>query len=358
MDQALQAGAPASTSGTIIPATRLHGLQYLRAIAATMVAIFHTAPQIPAYESYLQCPRLAGGVDVFFVISGLIMAVTAQRLSAREFIVRRLMRIVPLYWLLTTLLVVVVLLAPQLFHSTVLTPASYVQSLLFVPFRNPDHHGDWMPLLVPGWTLNYEMFFYGIFALVLWLGRERLALLTGLVLGSLVAAGLAYPGFYTSPMLLEFWLGILMARTCRNVRLPVPACMALIVAGFAALMSTDLVPARAIAAAAIVLGALVWERSGTLPLVRTGVALGDASYSIYLTHIFSLGLARTLWLAVLHDSGHRLGAFTFALLSTVAVLLAALACYRWIEAPITAALHRHWATATPASSAVRPPATA
>jgi exopolysaccharide production protein ExoZ len=328
--------------------TRLHGLQYLRAIAAIMVAVFHIGETIPAYSPYLggiHALRLWTGVDVFFVISGFIMTVTGARLAPGEFVVRRLIRIVPLYWLLTSLLAVMTL------HKDLTTVESYILSLLFVPYR--DANGSFQPLLGTGWTLNYEMFFYAIFALVLWVKPQRPALLTGLLLGSLVALGAVLPGFYTSPMLLEFWLGILIARTYEHVRLPTAVSVGLILAGFAGLMLTAFVAVHEIGAAAIVLGTVVWERSGKLRLWQPGVALGDASYSLYLTHTFALSGVKRLWLALLPEAGMA-GALGFAIVSMIAVFPVALACYRWVEAPITAALHRRWVTRAPVRAEAPP----
>jgi peptidoglycan/LPS O-acetylase OafA/YrhL len=132
----------------------------------------------------------------------------------------------------------------------------------------------------------------------------------------------------------------------------------MIAAGFVGLLVTDAIPVHALSAAAIVLGALSWERSGRLPLWSLGVALGDASYSIYLSHVFVLGLTRSLWLAVLHDGGGELAALGFALFSTLVVLAGALACYRWVEAPMTAALHRFWVRPAAVRAEVPPAAAA
>jgi peptidoglycan/LPS O-acetylase OafA/YrhL len=200
------------------------------------------------------------------------------------------------------------------------------------------------------------MFFYGLFALALW-RRQQLALATGLMLGSLVALGGVYPGFYTSPIILESRLGIVIGRTYERLAVPTSAAVLLIVAGLAGLMSNDSIPVHAASAAAIVLGALLWERSGKLALWQPGVALGDASYALYLTHIFVLGLTRTLWLAVFHDRpGGVLGAAGLAVFSAVVVLAGALACYRFLEAPMTATLQRRW-VATARMRAAAPPLT-
>lgn len=323
-------------------APKFHGLQYLRALAALMVALLHTAQQIPAYTADLECPRMGTGVDLFFVISGFIMAVTGARLSAGEFLKRRLMRIVPLYWLLTSVLAAQAILQPQLFRTTVVTAQTYLLSLLFVPFHNPGHGGDLKPLLVPGWSLNYEMFFYALFALVLWLKPQRMTLLCCGLLGLLAALGNVLPSFYTQPLILEFGLGILVAHIYPHLRLSAGASAALAAGGFAALLSNDFAPLQMLGASAVVLGTVCWERSGALPRWRPGVLLGDASYSLYLLHIFVLGITRVMWSHVFHDRGGAWGAAGFALLSILALTLAALACFRWIETPLSASLRALW----------------
>src|SRR5262249_15244130 len=90
----------------LCPRMHLRSIQYLRAVAALMVAYFHTVDQIPAYrplfERYLLGNlNLASGVDIFFVISGFIMLVSNRNSRPVSFAVRRVIRIVPLYWFLT-----------------------------------------------------------------------------------------------------------------------------------------------------------------------------------------------------------------------------------------------------------------
>jgi len=94
-----------------VPSQKLQSVQYLRAIAALMVAYLHLAGQIPAYSQLLTGPSWIGvtdfgfGVDIFFVIRGFIMVATSQRLGPRAFLWRRLIRVIPLYWITTMTLV-------------------------------------------------------------------------------------------------------------------------------------------------------------------------------------------------------------------------------------------------------------
>ena len=146
---------------------QFQSIQYLRALAALGVVIFHASPA--------EHPFMVGnaGVDIFFVISGFIMwSITEERpASPAAFLKDRLIRIAPLYWLLTTLLVVGALVVPKLFPNLRIDLPYVAGSFLFVPMRPPGSTGAdpiW-PVLVQGWTLNYEMFFYVLFSLCLFL---------------------------------------------------------------------------------------------------------------------------------------------------------------------------------------------
>ena len=101
------------------------------------------------------------GVDVFFVISGFIMwMVTAEPVGPAQFLWHRVVRIVPLYWIAT------LIMAAHRSSSV----SDTVNSLLFWPYR--DANDELWPVLVQGWTLNFEMFFYLLFAAALIIPRR------------------------------------------------------------------------------------------------------------------------------------------------------------------------------------------
>ncbi|MHA6691511.1 acyltransferase family protein [Devosia sp. A449] len=186
-------------------------IQYLRGLAAIFVLASH-ALLYPIVEHHIGYGRLGWlGVILFFVISGFIMvAVTGEgRFSAGDFLRRRVIRIVPMYWGATLIAAALALLAPQLFKTTVYDTGQLLLSLLFIPFYNPVSEGL-HPLYKLGWTLNYEVFFYVCFALlaffgagarVLWLTIAFTALA---VTGALLQPEPAIPQFYTSFMPLAF----------------------------------------------------------------------------------------------------------------------------------------------------------
>src|SRR5437764_3885196 len=170
----------------------------LRGIAASMVVFVHLDVQLKrlGYASY-DASWLGSGVDIFFVISGFIMWVSVERrpgMSAGEFFGNRLMRIVPLYWLVSAGVLCITFAAPQLLHSTVFNAPHALASFLFLPARHP-LTGEFWPLLVPGWTLNYEMLFYLLFAAAIaganGAPRRRLAIISVLI-ASVILLGTAF----------------------------------------------------------------------------------------------------------------------------------------------------------------------
>src|SRR5207237_5929129 len=87
------------------------------------------------------------------------------------FLGRRIARIVPIYWTVTTIYLAVALSAPSLLNSEFLGAGGVLASYLFIPVTRPD--GLVQPLYGLGWTLNYEMFFYVLFSLAVAWPRRR-----------------------------------------------------------------------------------------------------------------------------------------------------------------------------------------
>ncbi|TAA06052.1 acyltransferase [Pseudoxanthomonas winnipegensis] len=328
---------------------RLAAIQSLRAVAALMVVLHHARNPIPwLWNPLAHYEAFASGVDIFFVISGLIMYVAARDERWREFIGKRVIRVVPLYWIATLALLAIELLrhqarldATELWHM--------LQSLLFIPHPSPDKHGELYPLLAVGWTLNYEMFFYALFCVGIVL-RRVVAVPTVLILALVAAGALGEPQgplarTYTSPLLLEFlcglWLGVLYRRGHAD-RLP----GWLLPAGLAGLLLLPALPEEGLALAdrivcgvAVVAGAIgLGTRAPRHPLLER---LGDASYSIYLTHtVLALLLVQALWARIPLHGPLQLAGYLLTALGVSA--LVGLASYRWLECPITRGLRRAW----------------
>jgi exopolysaccharide production protein ExoZ len=263
-------------------------IQYLRAIAALMVVCFHLHSG-GAFVASTSTDWLASGVDIFFVISGFIMVRSTQGRGrgAREFFVKRLIRIVPLYWLLTCLAIAM--------NGALMT--HNVASFLFVPALHPEF-GKYWPILEPGWTLNFEMFFYLVFGLTFAMSpRRQLACIAGFF-ALLVAAGmvLKLPGalnFYTNPLLFEFVAGMALAQFGRQ--LPawtgVVGCALLI-----GLNAYDLPRIISFGVPAAIIVSSMLSAESLIPRINAFKLVGDSSYAIYLVHFFTLGTAQAVWL--------------------------------------------------------------
>ncbi len=275
----------------------LYSIQYLRAFAALAVVVFHAGER-----AGMPFTIGAAGVDIFFVVSGFIMMAISDAHPTRPaaFFRNRLLRIAPAYWAATLLMIAGAVAG--LFPNLKLEFAHIVGSLLFVPVASPST-GDLWPVLVQGWTLNYEIFFYAVFALVLFLKPGIRLTALAAIFGLLVAAGLllqpANPlaGFYTAPVILEFVAGAALAKLWKADRLPSPAIGALLIllsiTGFAAIQLLHLefdAWSCGPLAFALVMGALSVEAAGRLPVSRTLTYLGDSSYSIYLWHTFAVSV--------------------------------------------------------------------
>ena len=290
---------------------RLPTIQALRGVAASLVVFFHFAglfkqgstTQSGAYSGGLGNLG-ACGVDIFFVISGFIMVYTTRKKGgvndALIFITRRALRIYPLYWIWTSMILLMrVAGIAQRIHRY---SASYIlNSYLLIPSFNGV---DYQPLLPQGWTLTFEMLFYLVFCLAILAGLRSGKIMFASIVFAVLAllSGLLSPAGVTRQLLrqtiiLEFLFGGLSAeilfrlskisdpRTRRNI------AMLLMSAGAAALSCTialrDPLSMRfafyGIPASFLVLGAGIL---GEASAPRLLVYLGNSSYSIYLTHVF------------------------------------------------------------------------
>ena len=321
-----------------------------------MVVVVHIGLQLErlGYGTY-SVGWLSSGVDIFFVISGFIMWVSVERrrtMTAAEFMRARLIRIVPLYWLVSAFVLATCLIAPQLLHTTVLEWKHALASFLFLPARHPIMTQEFWPLLIPGWTLNYEMLFYVLFAVAIagsgGSARIRLGLIALLIAGTVLAAILLMGRidamhFYANPILFEFLAGIAVGILYMKGNMPkswawlVPITVGFLLLRYGPGVVYGLNGTNLIATTMIVSGALFLP-SIPLPGLK---AVGDASYSLYLTHVITIAMLSHFWALGLT----ALGPVAFTLAGLALSIAAALICYRVFERPMTVALKRLWVPA-------------
>lgn len=301
----------------------LHGLQYLRFVAALLVVLTHAWQMVPLVgngESMLGSGFHGGssGVDLFFVISGFIMVyITSTRhVPAGEFMLDRIARIAPPYWVITILMAAVLIIAPNVFRSSSFDMASFVTSLLFIAWPSNAVPGA-APLLPVGWTLNYEMLFYAIFAASIvissryrvWIATAAILVLVSLRLLDQDNGNEIYQ-FYTSSIMLEFIFGMLIglaaqgdvARWMTKSRLLGFAALLVAAVFFAFAISFEVErPSQwrsliwGLPAAFVVASVVAIDMGGRVPVSRLLLLLGNASYAVYLTHLFPLGAVRKIW---------------------------------------------------------------
>ena len=261
-----------------------------------MVVVQHALnPRRWLFSPFGDYDAMAAGVDIFFVISGFIMQYVSSTERPGIFLKKRIVRIVPLYWL-GTLSYCLINYHWDSKDFKAVHISSLLKSLFFVPHHSLEYPSAISPILLVGWTLNYEVFFYMLFGIGLYFRRSLEVCTVGLVL--LVVSGLIHPSpdplvtAYTDFRMLEFVFGMWIALAYRSGRISeIPKLLlpcALISLTFIPLVLKDAfaVSATILCSSAIVAGALRLEEN--LPEIRPLKLLGDASYSIYLTHLFVL----------------------------------------------------------------------
>ncbi|MDP1878469.1 MAG: acyltransferase [Actinomycetota bacterium] len=362
------------------PARQLPWIQVGRGVAAVLVVLTHASLLAERNwdESFLG-GRVALGADVgvafFFVLSGFIIVyIHARDISqpdrARSYATKRFTRIYPLYWVISVALLPAYFLLPEYWADDEKGLAYLVKSFLLLPQES-------LPLLSVGWTLTHEVLFYVVFGLVVWLPRAAWIPIVGVLVGGTLVKFVADWGaprggdrYFTSVTPLDNWeltsflfsrfnllflagclVGLIVLRT--RYRPPV----ALGVLGAAMLLVPMLWPESSAGIMAfwtgtgngLVLywsvwaGLVVWvsaTRPGA-PAPRAGLALGDASYSLYLVHYPVLIVASLALSRILPDSLSTglVAQAVFAALVAIGVL-AGLACYRWLEQPLLARTRR------------------
>ena len=280
-------------------------VQILRFAAAAAVVLFHAWGTSATYFSggsrFDSLRHGDLGVDLFFVISGFIIFITSQTREQdwRLFLRRRLERVVPLYWL-ATLTMAALLMVPRGAHGEAPTIAYVLKSLFYLTWTDGR-----LPVVYPGWTLEYEIAFYLLATAAMallsrsWSGvLVVFSALTVLgAVGRILHFSSPQTNFLSDPMYLEFAFGILAGHWV--LRKPPPLVPSLLIA--AALLVLILTPwtervwrlvyAGLLSGLAVLLAAL-WDRSRPVrSVVLMFLArLGDSSYSIYLVQVFVISI--------------------------------------------------------------------
>ena len=348
----------------------LLSIQMLRAVAATMVLLYHLATttafgwQAPhAWHAgagrFIEAIGFAG-VDLFFVISGVVMVYSSyDRLGeSREivpFIKRRVARIYPLYWVCTAAVLALAWMVPGIASREKFAATALLKSFFLWPQAE-------YPVVAVGWTLTFEMYFYLVFAGLIALPRRLLP--WALAGWAIVTLGL-FPVFdqpeyrssqqgnlrlplFASPLALEFIAGCFIGWQAKRGRMPLGfAALAiglttLAIVGSVLRMRYPLemhyglarVAIFGTAATLIAYGCIALERVRTLRVPRSLKLCGDASYSLYLTHMYVLWGVAWLWPQASTSGGDGTTGAAMTAVALLACGVAAAISYRRIERPL------------------------
>lgn len=341
---------------------RMDSLQCLRGIAALAVVLFH----LRGVEiKYLQGPAILdavaryadAGVDLFFVVSGFVMTtVSAGRYTkdgaSSEFLIKRAWRVLPMYWIFTTLVVVLMALAPSMVNSSY-ADQSVLASYLLIPHAQ-------LPVLTVGWTLVHEAYFYLVFASAIAFVPERLVPVFLLAWAAAVGAphvlpeGPATPAHYlvTNPLTYEFIAGAMLGLYWRKIpswlALPlivmgaagaVAAAAALPEAGPASVSIHTRVALFGTASVLMLAGCVGLEAQNRMRIPLWLTRLGDSSYSLYLTHIFVISAIGRMWATFMPSSGWA-GHVAFVAIATLACCITGGLVHARLERPLLALPNR------------------
>lgn len=328
----------------------LHSINMMRTLSCLLIAVFHVTEYANAHSTglYLTFKLASPGFHLFLLISGVILILTSKPGDApHRFFLKRAVRIIPVYWLALTATLAMALISPWLFYEIDLSASSVISSYLFLPHF--DRGDDIQPILYVGWTLNYIMLFYLLFAVSRYApGRFQIQITIGLLVAVLIGARFlpveAYRQFYSDPILLEFAMGCVLGLILKRAgvaswaaRTPMWPFALIGIAGLAAATLLDydgylevltFAPAGAFLVFACAAQDLYREPL-KLGLLNEG---GKISYGIYLIHPLILPVLATLIFGALGHGWLSICLLTASLLGMTVIL--AWCSLQYFELPV------------------------
>lgn len=327
-------------------------LQILRAIAAMLVVLFHINGLLQTRVGNSQVFNIfksgTVGVDLFFVLSGFIIYYSSYNKieSAKEFLLRRFIRIFPIYWVATITTLALFFISKHI--SSIPSQAGYlgntiengglkmiIMSFLLIPNQTP--------ILVVSWTLSFEVFFYILFGLLFF--RKPSLFIASFIAWVIVCylnlfifhidynPGNSHPlNAYLNPIILEFLLGCVVAILILRgfTRYPKVALLVGLIwfVGAALTYKSHREVMLGVPAALILYGSILFEIK--FPAILKFI--GDASYSIYLFHFPMLGALMKLWVIFKvprYVNSTMTGLILFGILIFICCMI-----YQYIEKPL------------------------
>jgi len=314
---------------------RIESLDYLRGIMATIVMLFHFCTLSSIKVTGIAANSMAAwsmyAVSAFYVLSGISLAIvySGSKVNGsflKEFCVKRFFRIAPLYWLASAVAVAILvgsgLLGGSGIFSKIDPGITFLNFSFLFSWLNPRAY-----IVMGGWSIGNEVFFYTLFPLMIFLlGRKPAVLVGGFLAAAAYAIVVAFFGYNLDLSLGEQWgsyinpwnqlylfMGGVLIGAYRSSKFTVPSIV-LWIAVAAVLVAPVILPAgdrlsfvagwNRVAFSVMIFGLCLLAantREDHHPLIgRVFAFLGVTSYSIYLLHPFVFRFVHGFLRRVLH----------------------------------------------------------
>lgn len=274
---------------------KIESIQLIRAIAAIGVAVYHIQ------FMYATGFDFAFGVHLFFTISAFLLMYTTQK-KRKQFVMKRMLRIIPLYWIMTFGTFFIAKVMPVLMPQAQADGKSLLFSLFFIPYARDGLRAENMirPLVGPAWTLNYEVLVTLVFAVAMRISHKYRGVITALVLGTLLFIGrtmdinntILY--FWSAPYMADFITGILCFYILREmnkltIKKSKKLFLGIVAVAACCLMCWNGYPqprwvVNSLLSAFVLIAVILSLNDVRIP--RLACFAGDISFSFYLIHYY------------------------------------------------------------------------
>ena len=343
----------------------INSIQFLRGFAALAVVVHHTGGYVKRYfePTLLFEDKFSigfAGVDLFFVISGFIIHFTSKNYlnnpsKLKEYLKKRLIRVYPIYWIITTILFISSWLIVEILDKNIFsigypnTLIAYIQTYLLLPL-----HFAINPVT---WTLSYEIFFYLCFAILII--SERLWIIPALILAvsfynifinipEIVEVKLNYFNFIFSGYNFEFMFGFLIYPLYEKIKLSniISVILLIISISIIALFGYDIgdydsykrVLTFGLPSGLILLSLLNLENNNAISFPKITLTLGDASYALYLIH-FPMMLLMNKIPQILGYNFSAIQEVWYSYFIIISMVISSIYVHKWIEMPVAKKLN-------------------
>ncbi|GHU16170.1 acyltransferase [Spirochaetia bacterium] len=313
------------------------------------------------------------GVDIFFIISGFIIAFMVSK-NTDNFIIKRIIRIVPLYWIATFITILLAVIFPKWFNNTTIEFSAIIKSLLFIPYKI----GSSGPVILAGWTLNCEMLFYLVMGLCICFVKNKKyltitcisILVVFIIVLNVINSDIYIFQFYqTQGLFSEFIYGIVLYHiytffnrhinkkgynqnskdTIKIISLALLAVFSFLFLIFGNKWGIKISVNRniqtGIPALMLVIALLFFEKyiNGNNSIVKFGVKLGDASYAMYLFHPFFIYFfQRLIFPRLIGNNGNLIIEVLKLLISLTITTIGSIFIYKFIDNSIQIQLKKYF----------------